>query len=85
MSIDDKSFLHICDVTIASLNDCIMRYDEVTRSGCDDETRSKMRQFYCNKANNFIELWIKITSDFKNEKLRSEKLCVLREAIRLIS
>lgn len=85
MSIDDKSFLHICDVTIASLNDCIMRFDEITRSGCDDEIRYKMRRFYCTKANNFIELWIHITADFQNEKLRSEKLCFLREAIRLIS
>ena len=85
MSIDDKSFLHICDVTIASLNECILRYEEVTRSGCDDETRYRMRQFYCSKANNFIELWIQITADFQNEKLRAEKLCFLRETIRFFS
>lgn len=85
MSIDDKSFLHICDVTIASLNDCIMRYDEVTRSGCDDEARYRMRQFYYAKANNFIDLWIELTAGFKNAKLRSEKLSFLRETIRLIS
>ena len=85
MSIDDKSFLHICDVTFASLNDCIMRYDEVARSDCDDETRNRMRQFYCMKANNFIELWSEITAEFKNEKLRAEKLFSLRETIRFIS
>lgn len=85
MSLDEKSFLYISELTFTSIIDCIRHYNEVVGSGCDKELLDRMHSFYLLKAQSYVELWSKITGDYSNENLRNEKLILIEEAIRKIT